>query len=142
MFFHKKEKRKMSDMEKEGIIGTSYRNIVQIANDWIHPSSHEVIWSEQILLLDYLIDSLLDDICTTIVVVPLTKGKITSEEYDLPLLYPNLKTDGTDWFNAHTDEKITPVSDFRFAAVFTLAKMRYEMIQSEETTKNGKLDSN
>ena len=58
----------------------------------------------------------------------LKKGEILSKELDLTLLYPHCKTDGVFWYNSHTDEKLREVSDFRLAAVYTLASMKHDII--------------
>lgn len=57
----------------------------------------------------------------------LKKGEILSDELDLTLLYPHYNTDGAFWYNSHTGEKTEKVSDFRFAAVFTMASIRYDL---------------
>lgn len=57
----------------------------------------------------------------------LKKGEILSQELDLTLLYPHYKTDGAFWYNSHTGENTGKVSDFRFAAVFTMASIRYDI---------------
>lgn len=54
----------------------------------------------------------------------LKKGAITAEICRTELLYSHFHTDGADWFNSHTNEKILKVSDFRFAAVYSLAQLR------------------
>lgn len=55
----------------------------------------------------------------------LKEGKITSEICHTELLYPNCRTDGLFWYDVHSGQKIMNVDDFRLAAVYSLAKMRY-----------------
>lgn len=55
------------------------------------------------------------------------KGTILSDEADTALLYPHINTDGVYWYNAHTNQIIDGVSDFRIAAVFLVAKMKNEL---------------
>lgn len=52
------------------------------------------------------------------------KGVIISRVCKTELLYPHCKTDGLFWYNSHTGEKLMPVIDFRFAAVFSIAQIR------------------
>lgn len=59
----------------------------------------------------------------------LQKGTILSEEYDISLLYSNYVTDGIYWYDTHSKEVIYKVKDFRLAAVFSLAQMRYKIKQ-------------
>lgn len=58
------------------------------------------------------------------------KGMIVSKVCKTELLYPHCKTDGRFWYNLHTGEKLMPVYDFRFAAVFSIAQIRNK-IRSE-----------
>lgn len=55
------------------------------------------------------------------------KGSIVADEYDLSACFPHIETDGSYWFNTHTNEPLIPVDDYRFAAIFTIAKMKYEL---------------
>ena len=55
------------------------------------------------------------------------KGSIVADEYDLTSCFPHIETDGSYWFNTHTNEPLIPVDDYRFAAIFTIAKMKYEL---------------
>lgn len=55
------------------------------------------------------------------------KGSIVADEFNLTACFPHIKTDGCYWFNAHTNEPLIPVDDYRFAAIFTIAKMKYEL---------------
>lgn len=61
------------------------------------------------------------------------KGKIISKVCKTELLYLHCKTDGLFWYNAHTNEKIMPVTDFRIAAVFSIAQIRNHMRSAENT---------
>lgn len=61
------------------------------------------------------------------------KGKIKVENYNTPLLYSHVNTDGANWINARTGEIIEPVADFRFAAVYSLARERYKLREPSET---------
>lgn len=58
------------------------------------------------------------------------KGTILSDEANTSLLYPHINTDGVYWYNSHTNQVIYSVSDFRFAAVFLVAKMKNELKKS------------
>lgn len=55
------------------------------------------------------------------------KGSIVADEFNLTACFPHIKTDGCYWFNAHTNEPLIPVDDYRFAAIFTIAKMKYKL---------------
>lgn len=57
----------------------------------------------------------------------LKKGRIVSNVCRTELLYPHCSTDGLYWYNKHTGDRICNVTDFRLAAVFTVAQMRYEL---------------
>lgn len=63
------------------------------------------------------------------------KGVILSEEVNVSLLYSNIDTDGIYWYNIHTGQVIYEVSDFRFAAVFLVAKKRFELTNKIKSTK-------
>ena len=52
------------------------------------------------------------------------KGVIEATVCHTELLYPHCYTDGAYWHNFHTNEKLFRVSDFRFAAVYSLARIR------------------
>lgn len=54
----------------------------------------------------------------------LKKGTIESDICDISLLYPHCKTDGLMWYNAHTNEDISEVYDFRIAAAYSIAQLR------------------
>ncbi|WP_295211590.1 DUF6710 family protein [Ruminococcus sp.] len=55
------------------------------------------------------------------------KGSIAADEYDLTKGFKHISTDGAYWYNSHTGEELEPTQDFRFAAVFTIAKMKYDI---------------
>lgn len=57
----------------------------------------------------------------------LKKGSITSNLCHTELLYPHCTTDGLYWYNKHTGDKLCNVPDFRLAAVFAAAQIRYEL---------------
>ena len=59
------------------------------------------------------------------------KGVIRSKTLNTTKLYPHCKTDGVHWYNSHTNEKLFKTDDFRLAAVYSIAKMRYEIIQND-----------
>ncbi|MBP1547195.1 MAG: hypothetical protein J6A37_11425 [Oscillospiraceae bacterium] len=61
----------------------------------------------------------------------LKKGEIESDVCRTELLYPHCHTDGEYWYNSHTGEKISKVADFRIAALYYVAQIRYK-IKSEE----------
>jgi len=52
-------------------------------------------------------------------------GEIVSDVCNTELLYPHWLTDGLYWYNRHDGKKNYKVSDFRLAAVYSLAQMRY-----------------
>lgn len=54
----------------------------------------------------------------------LKKGVIKSSVFRMELLYPHCTTNGLYWYNAHNGDVASEVYDFRFAAVYTLARMR------------------
>lgn len=60
------------------------------------------------------------------------KGTIFSRKYDLPEIYPYCMTDGLNWYNPFTNQVLSNVSDFRLAAVYTLAQMRYTVKNQAE----------
>lgn len=86
--------------------------------------------SEQIVIFDYILQSLIEDACNFDAGRYYKKGKILSDEADTALLYPHINTDGVYWYNAHTNQIIDSVSDFRLAAVFLVAKMKNELTNS------------
>lgn len=108
MLFRKKYE-KMREKEDVFFSERSYKNIVDLAENYCERGSRD----EQILLLNFLIDSLLDDICSSAVNVT------------------HCTTDGLSWYNIHTGEEIEKVRDFRLAAVYAIARMRYEIIHKK-----------
>lgn len=54
----------------------------------------------------------------------LKKGVIDAVVCRTELLYPHCHTDGAHWFYSYTNEKMFEVADFRFAAVYSLARLR------------------
>lgn len=57
----------------------------------------------------------------------LNNSIIYAEECKMELLYPHWTTDGWYWCNKHNGTRICNVSDFRLAAVYSLAQMRYSL---------------
>lgn len=58
----------------------------------------------------------------------LKKGHIVAREvYDICELFPHVDTDGVKWINHHTKEMIQRVPDFRFAILYELARMKFEI---------------
>lgn len=55
------------------------------------------------------------------------KGKISSVTCNMVKLYEHCYTDGLNWYNAHTNQVIATVEDFRLAAIFEIAKKRYNL---------------
>ncbi len=45
-------------------------------------------------------------------------------------LFPHVYTDGTYWYNTHTNEKSIPVLDFRMAVLYEAAKLKYYLISN------------
>lgn len=55
---------------------------------------------------------------------------VSAEIYDITLLFPHVETDGETWIhNTSLKTENEPVFDFRFALLFSLAKMKYELEQ-------------
>ncbi len=59
----------------------------------------------------------------------LKKGEIVSHEHSLALLFPHCCTNGYEWYDIHTGDKIGRVADFRFAVVYTLARIRADVVK-------------
>lgn len=59
------------------------------------------------------------------------KGKISSSKQRLENIFPHCTTDGENWINVHTQNVIEKVSDFRFAVVYTLAEMKYNISKEQ-----------
>jgi hypothetical protein len=53
-------------------------------------------------------------------------GKIKAEKISLKPLFSNVRTDGCKWYSTHAEIELGEVSDFRFALLFELAKMKYK----------------
>lgn len=65
---------------------------------------------------------------STLVGMGLKKGSILAREiYDIRKLFPHVDTDGVKWINHHTQEIIRSVPDFRFAILYQLARMKFEL---------------
>ena len=60
------------------------------------------------------------------------KGFIKASERDVSRLFNHVHTDGLYWFNAHNNEKIGEVFDFRIAILYELAKIKYKLENSLE----------
>lgn len=54
-------------------------------------------------------------------------GKARAAVVSLQELYPHLKTDGCDWYNAHTGSYICAVPDLRFAALYSIKQLAYKL---------------
>ena len=65
----------------------------------------------------------------------LRTGTVKSKLCQTRLLYDHIHTDGEKWYNSHTGEQIYSVYDFRAAAVYHLAQMRYNIFFSEMKEK-------
>lgn len=58
----------------------------------------------------------------------LKKGTIKSELRSLKAIFPHCFTDGNWWYNKYTNKRICDVTDFRFAAAYSLAQLRSELL--------------
>lgn len=57
------------------------------------------------------------------------KGEIKAKEVDVSKLFNHLHTNGKEWINSHTGKPYdTKVFDFRFAILYEVAKMKYQLI--------------
>ncbi len=65
----------------------------------------------------------------------LKKGKIISHEHDLKPLFTRYYTNGSEWYDVQTRDEISQVADFRFAAVYTLARMRADIVEYGSVSK-------
>ena len=52
------------------------------------------------------------------------KGTVEAHLCSMTALFPHVETDGLEWINAHTKQRIGFVSDFRLAVAYSLAKIR------------------
>lgn len=50
-----------------------------------------------------------------------------SEQHDITELFPHVCTDGQNWYNAHTDETIGDVIDFRVSIIYEIAKVKHQL---------------
>lgn len=65
---------------------------------------------------------------STLVGMGLKKGIIIAREvYNICELFPHVDTDGVKWINHYTKEIIQGVPDFRFAILYQLARMKFEI---------------
>lgn len=55
------------------------------------------------------------------------EGTIVANQVSLVKAYPHLDTDGEYWLNAHTEEKLMKVHDFRIAILYELARMKFRL---------------
>lgn len=57
------------------------------------------------------------------------KGNVNASEILLSKLFPHIETDGVNWINTHLKAPIDglKIPDFRFAVVYSLAQMRYNL---------------
>ncbi len=61
----------------------------------------------------------------------LKKGEIESDVCRTEMLYPHCYTDGKYWYNSHTGKIISKVDDFRIAALYYAAQIRYKLKSGE-----------
>lgn len=66
-------------------------------------------------------------------------GKAQAAVVSLQELYPHLKTDGCDWYNAHTGSYICAVPDLRFAALYSIKQLAYKL-ENDLTPENTLLE--
>lgn len=59
------------------------------------------------------------------------QGYIEASCYDIAILFDHIYTDGENWYNKHTKEKIEPCADFRVAIIFSLAEIKHNLIGNE-----------
>lgn len=62
----------------------------------------------------------------------LKQGIIELKILDIPLMYPHVDTDGVNWINVYTGEKITTCSDFRICILYVLGKMKYDYAAKQQ----------
>lgn len=55
------------------------------------------------------------------------KGTIQASSMNLCDLFPHIETDGANWYHVHKKTICSAVSDFRFAALYYLAKRRWSI---------------
>ena len=60
------------------------------------------------------------------------EGEILAEYVDVEALFEHLDTDGVIWINAHTKEKYDEVFDSRFAVLYELARMKFNLLRNDE----------
>lgn len=60
------------------------------------------------------------------------KGVIKATECSIEPAFQHLKSDGANWINIHNNKILEEVKDFRIAALFELAKMKYNMESSRK----------
>lgn len=57
------------------------------------------------------------------------EGKFTTNySYDITKLFPHVSTNGCNWYNTHTGEKLLAVHDFRVAALYEIYKKQAEAL--------------
>ena len=66
-FLPKRKKYKTKEDENQRIAKVSYMNAMNIALTWLNQNPKELTRKDQIMLLDYLIDSILNDACASAV---------------------------------------------------------------------------
>ncbi|GGK36958.1 hypothetical protein GCM10010965_32310 [Caldalkalibacillus thermarum] len=55
------------------------------------------------------------------------KGSIIAQVCDLSRLFDHVYTDGDVWYNAHNNEKLGDVFDFRLAIMYELARQKHQL---------------
>ncbi|GGK23059.1 hypothetical protein GCM10010965_14910 [Caldalkalibacillus thermarum] len=55
------------------------------------------------------------------------KGSIIAKVCDLSRLFDHVYTDGEVWYNAHNNEKLGDVFDFRLAIMYELARQKHQL---------------
>lgn len=55
------------------------------------------------------------------------KGSILAKVFHTKLLFPNIYTNGAQWFNVHTNQSTGEVQDFRIAIIYELCRIKYNI---------------
>ncbi|OZV13653.1 hypothetical protein CIW83_02965 [Tissierella sp. P1] len=58
------------------------------------------------------------------------KGFIEAVECDVSKLFDHVYSDGISWYNIHNNSELTIISDFRIAILYELAKIKYNLENS------------
>lgn len=59
------------------------------------------------------------------------KGEILAQPIEVEAVFRHLDTDGEAWINTHTKEKYDEVFDFRFAILYELARIKYNLFYQD-----------